>query len=87
MRLAALLLLTLAAAGPVMAEPSPRRNVTATGATKPPAASTRVATQNAPFSKPGTEAAMIKAQKASAARDKAWDARMRTTMGSICQGC
>ena len=30
---------------------------------------------------------MIKAQRASAARDKAWDAKMRTTMGSICKGC
>ncbi|MBX9934283.1 MAG: hypothetical protein K2Y56_22665 [Methylobacterium sp.] len=85
MRLAAFLILTLLAAGPVVAQPSPARNTTATGATKPPGNTERVA--NAPFSKPGTEAAMIKAQKASAARDKAWDAKMRTTMGSICQGC
>lgn len=30
---------------------------------------------------------MAKAQRAAAARDKAWDTKMRTTMGSICKGC
>lgn len=28
-----------------------------------------------------------KAQAATAARDKAWDARMKRTLGSICHGC
>ena len=37
--------------------------------------------------KPGNVIEMQKAQKASAARDKAWDAKMRTTLGSICRGC
>ena len=37
--------------------------------------------------KAATEAQMLKAQKAAAARDKAWDTKMRTTMGSICKGC
>ena len=30
---------------------------------------------------------MIKAQKAAEARSKAWDSKMRNTMGSICHGC
>jgi hypothetical protein len=33
------------------------------------------------------EAEMAKAQKAAEARSKAWDAKMRHTMGSICHGC
>ncbi|TXM94307.1 hypothetical protein [Methylobacterium sp. WL116] len=37
--------------------------------------------------KAANEAEMIKAQKASAARDKAWDARTRNSMSSICKGC
>lgn len=31
--------------------------------------------------------ALRKAQAATAARDKAWDARMKRTLGSICHGC
>ena len=76
--------LTLLGAGAVFAQPASR---TATGTTKPPAASERTVTPGAPFTKANTEEQMFKAQRASAARDKAWDARMRTTMGSICKGC
>ena len=36
---------------------------------------------------PVNEAEMIKAQKAAEARSKAWDSKMRHTMGSICHGC
>ncbi|GJD94564.1 hypothetical protein [Methylobacterium iners] len=64
----------------------PHRSITATGATKPPGAADRQ-TPGAPFSKASTEADMLKAQRAAAARDKAWDNKMRTTMGSICKGC
>ncbi|SFU55256.1 hypothetical protein SAMN02799631_01163 [Methylobacterium sp. 174MFSha1.1] len=31
--------------------------------------------------------ALRKAQAATAARDKAWDSRMKRTLGSICHGC
>jgi hypothetical protein len=64
----------------------PLRNTTATGVTKPPGAADRPAS-GAPFSRASTEADMQKAQRAAAARDKAWDNKMRTTMGSICKGC
>lgn len=87
---AASLLLTLLATVPLSAQPEPTRaprNTTALGATKPPSASERPATAGAPFSRANTEEQMMKAQRASAARDKAWDAKMRTTMGSICKGC
>ncbi|KQS84928.1 MULTISPECIES: hypothetical protein [Methylobacterium] len=36
---------------------------------------------------PVSQAEMIKAQKAAEARSKAWDSKMRHTMGSICHGC
>ncbi|WP_331311645.1 hypothetical protein [Methylobacterium oryzae] len=36
---------------------------------------------------PVNQAEMIKAQKAAEARSKAWDSKMRHTMGSICHGC
>lgn len=57
------------------------RSVTTTGQTKPPGA-----VAGAPM-KPINEAAMIKAQKAAEARNKAWDTKMRSTLGSICRGC
>ena len=38
-------------------------------------------------SRPVNEVAMIKAQKAAEARSKAWDSKMRHTMGTICNGC
>ncbi|KQP61569.1 hypothetical protein ASG40_02540 [Methylobacterium sp. Leaf399] len=81
-----------AASGAMAQDPAARpaggqRAVTATGVTKPPGAAERTAAKGAPFSKAGTEAAMLKAQREAAARDKAWDAKMRTTMGSICKGC
>ncbi|QIJ74859.1 hypothetical protein GU700_09850 [Methylobacterium sp. NI91] len=58
------------------------RAVTATGQTKPPA----------PGIPQGQAAStsqeqMLKAQRAAQARDKAWDAKMNKTMGSICKGC
>lgn len=88
--IAASCLLTLLAA-PVLAQQpggaAAPRSVTATGATKPPSASERAAVPKTPYSKASTEADMLKAQRASAARDKAWDVKMRTTMGSICKGC
>lgn len=88
--LAACALATLLAAVPATAQQpgaGPQRATTATGATKPPSGAERGSTPGAPFSKASTEAQMLKAQRASAARDKAWDAKMRTTMGSICKGC
>lgn len=91
MRLAAAsVLLTLLAAGPVAAQPAPigaPRSTTSTGTTKPPGAAERTTTRGAPFSKANTETQMMEAQRVSAARDKAWDSKMRTTMGSICKGC
>ena len=61
------------------------RSVTGTGQTKPPGGAGGTAAASLP--KPATEAAMIKAQKAAEARSKAWDTKMRSTMGSICSGC
>ncbi|MCJ2082718.1 hypothetical protein [Methylobacterium sp. J-090] len=57
------------------------RTVTSTGVTKPPGRA------GAPYTRANTEADMAKAQRAAATRDKAWDSKMRTTMGSICKGC
>lgn len=88
---AASALALLLGAAPVLAQPAPGtpgapvpRNITSTGVTKPPAGGDR---GKAPFSRASTEADMAKAQRAAAARDKAWDTKMRTTMGSICKGC
>ncbi|MDP4023429.1 hypothetical protein Q8W71_12395 [Methylobacterium sp. NEAU 140] len=94
----ALILWALVGAGPALAQspvsvdPGPPgaaapaatgRAVTGTGQTKPPGAAA-----GTPLPRPaGNEAAMIKAQKAAEARSKAWDAKMRRTMGSICHGC
>jgi len=61
--------------------PAGARNITSTGVTKPPGRA------GAPFTRSTTEADMAKAQRAAAIRDKAWDSKMRTTMGSICKGC
>ncbi|WP_430912541.1 hypothetical protein [Methylobacterium sp. sgz302541] len=71
----------LAQTAPEAAPAHPQRNVTATGVTKPPAGPGK------PAPKTATEAQMAKAQKAAAARDKAWDVRTRASMGSICKGC
>ncbi|WP_036303101.1 hypothetical protein [Methylobacterium sp. 77] len=83
--LAASVCLALLAAVPVQAQPSnphqqtaSTRMTTTTGVTKPPGST---------FNRASTEGAMLKAQKVAAARDKAWDRKMRTTMGSICLGC
>jgi hypothetical protein len=85
--LGAALALALGAA-PALAQPGAEpagqrgsRSLTATGQTKPPGS-----VGGAPM-KPINEAAMIKAQKAAEARNKAWDTKMRTTLGSICRGC
>ncbi|KQP38346.1 hypothetical protein ASF49_04910 [Methylobacterium sp. Leaf104] len=83
---ASVLALALGAA-PVLAQPSsgtPQRNVAPTGVTKPPG---RAEAGKTPYTRASTEGDMAKAQRASAARDKAWDTKMRTTMGSICKGC
>ncbi|MEL6064719.1 MULTISPECIES: hypothetical protein [unclassified Methylobacterium] len=58
------------------------RRVTATGQTKPPGSAAATG-----MPRPVNEAEMIKAQKAAEARSKAWDSKMRNTMGSICHGC
>ncbi len=84
---AASTLALLLGAAPVLAQPSPgapQRNIAPTGVTKPPG---RADAGKAPYTRASTEADMAKAQRASAARDKAWDTKMRTTMGSICKGC
>jgi hypothetical protein len=79
---AALALPLLAATAAAQAPAAPGgRTVTSTGVTKPPGRT------GAPFSRATTEADMAKAQRAAAVRDKAWDSKMRTTMGSICKGC
>ncbi|GJE56259.1 MULTISPECIES: hypothetical protein [Methylobacterium] len=59
--------------------PSPGRNVAATGRVMPPA--------NPGAIKPSVADEMAKAQKAADTRNKAWDSKMRKTMGSICSGC
>lgn len=89
-RLAALALVSVLFAAPALAEKA------ATGATVPktgsvkavgvPAAKAPAPTKAAAM-KATNEAEMLKAQKASAARDKAWDARTRNSMTSICKGC
>lgn len=84
-----LVLAALVAAGPALAQapaavpdtPKVGRTISSTGRTMPPP-------RNAPAqAKPATEGEMIKAQKASEARAKAWDAKMHRTMTSICHGC
>lgn len=89
---AALALALALGAAPVLAQPGTDpaglragRSVTATGQTKPPGAAAGAPT-GAPMN-PINEAAMIKAQKAAEARNKAWDTKMRSTLGSICRGC
>lgn len=86
---AALALALVTAAAPALAQPGAdpaasraARSLTATGQTKPPGGGA----VGAPM-KPINEAAMIKAQKAAEARNKAWDTKMRSTLGSICRGC
>ncbi|MCJ2051753.1 hypothetical protein [Methylobacterium sp. J-070] len=58
------------------------RRITTTGQTKPPGSAGAALPP-----RPINEAEMIKAQKAAEARSKAWDSKMRNTMGSICHGC
>ncbi|MCJ2043644.1 hypothetical protein MKK58_03715 [Methylobacterium sp. J-078] len=83
-------LILLLGAAPSLAQPNSGapgpapRNITATGVTKPPSGGGGT---KAPYTRASTEADMAKAQRAAAARDKAWDTKMRTTMGSICKGC
>ncbi|WP_245516588.1 hypothetical protein [Methylobacterium segetis] len=73
---------------PALAQPSDKgtaarsRNVTTAGVTKPPGAAGASASLS-----PAIRGEMAKAEKAAAARDRAWDTKMRTTMGSICRGC
>lgn len=58
------------------------RTVTATGQTKPPAPGAAQGQIS-----PASQEQMLKAQRAARDRDKAWDAKMNKTMGSICKGC
>ncbi|MBD8906381.1 hypothetical protein [Methylorubrum zatmanii] len=58
------------------------RSVTATGQTKPPAPGISQGQIT-----PASQEQMIRAQRAARDRDKAWDAKMNKTMGSICKGC
>jgi hypothetical protein len=67
-----------APAGPIVGG----RRVTPMSQTKPPG---NAAATGLP--QPVSQAEMIKAQKAAEARSKAWDSKMRHTMGSICHGC
>lgn len=76
----ALALVLALAAGAAQAQAA--RAVTTTGQTKPPGSPVGGAPMKA-----ASEAEMLKAQKAAAARDRAWDAKMRSTLGSICRGC
>ena len=82
-RLAFLLLVPALATAPAFAEKA------ATGATVPRPAGAPPAGDARKDStmKAANQAEMLKAQKASAARDKAWDARTRNSMTSICKGC
>ncbi|MCJ2094982.1 MULTISPECIES: hypothetical protein [unclassified Methylobacterium] len=83
----AVILGVLLGAAPALAQsPTPDgaglgRRVTATGQTKPPSPAVTGA------ARPMNEVAMVKAQKAAEARSKAWDSKMRHTMGTICNGC
>ncbi|MGX7707294.1 hypothetical protein [Methylobacterium sp. Gmos1] len=64
------------AAAPATGRRQPRRvDGAGAGAAKPTAA------------KADPADSLRKAQAATAARDKAWDARMKRTLGSICHGC
>ena len=85
----ALLLAGLLAAAPALAQDGgdtrltpTGRAVTATGQTKPPAPG--IPQGQAPST---SQEQMITAPRAAQARDKAWDAKMNKTMGSICKGC
>lgn len=85
----ALLLSCLMAAAPALAQETgdsrlaqAGRTVTATGQTKPPAPGIPQGQVT-----PASQDQMVKAQRAAQARDKAWDAKMNKTMGSICKGC
>lgn len=89
-RLAAFLLVPVLAATPASAQKA------ATGATVPKPSGIPPATAASPAKasamkasamKASNEAEMLKAQKAAAARDKAWDVRTRNSMTSICKGC
>ena len=71
------------AASPAPAGTAPARRITATGQTKPPGDGTAITGMPQPVN----QAEMIKAQKAAEARSKAWDSKMRHTMGSIPHGC
>ncbi|WP_457105175.1 hypothetical protein [Methylobacterium sp. P5_C11] len=70
------------AASPAPAGTAPARRITATGQTKPPGGTAATG-----MPQPVNQAEMIRAQKAAEARSKAWDSKMRHTMGSICHGC
>ncbi|MCE4223623.1 hypothetical protein HCU64_07665 [Methylobacterium sp. C25] len=72
--------------GVLPSAPNAGRNVSATGRVMPPASGRSPGGDRRP-NESSVAADMQKAQKASAAREKAWDSKMRRTMGSICSGC
>ena len=85
----ALLLAGLMAAAPALSQDAgdrrttpTGRTVTATGQTKPPTPGTAQGQIS-----PASQDQMLKAQRAARDRDKAWDAKINKTMGSICKGC
>ncbi len=85
--LAAILATTPALAQTTVTDPAtgPKvgRTISSTGRTMPPP-------RNAPVDIPAKAAAnadLLKAQKATEARAKAWDTKMHRTMSSICHGC
>lgn len=63
--------------------PTTGRNITATGRTMPPVGGRAPAGQI----RASTQDDMLKAQKQAEERNKAWDSKMKKTMGSICSGC
>ncbi|MEH3117695.1 MAG: hypothetical protein PGN25_08910 [Methylorubrum populi] len=58
------------------------RTISSTGQTMPPALGPPQGQIT-----PTSQEQMLKAQRAAQERDKAWDAKMNRTMGSICKGC
>lgn len=81
--------LVIATALPAAAQPAARKPAAA-----PKPATAEVAgtpgtpgTRTVDARSPEIEASMQRAQKAADDRAKAWDAKMKRTMGSICSGC
>ena len=82
-RLALLLLIPALTTAPALAE----KAVTGATVPRPSGAPPTGEARKEAAMKASNQAEMLKAQKASAARDKAWDTRTRASMSSICKGC